>query len=345
MYYKASWLNLTLYFFTLFINAFTHPANIFLVLAQMLWIWFCFKERKEIMRKFLKVGIIIFIGIIGLIILIFHQEFGKFYIKALNMFTYGIGEREGIGIGAKVNPRVLDVVKILFYYHGTLRGGWNKVGGLILYGIPFVTVLVSIIFPSVRQSVKIKEKLLLLWLSIPIFSGFVLFPLVGFPFTPKYFMCCLPAYLLLVAYGAVIFFKYRRYSGSVLGLMILVSIWQLIPLYREYNTRRWDLAAEYISKYERPGDIIVMDEGQRQFKFYYKGCSKLLVWEQLEKRLELIKPLQIWLVGGYRTGWIEKVKSIIIRYGYRTSEEKEFVSYNLQGDPTLKILILKCEKV
>jgi mannosyltransferase len=168
---------------------------------------------------------------------------------------------------------------------------------LVVFWLAFVWGLVS------ATGDQAPARLLLsLWVGLPIAITFLMSFRRPF-YVDRYLIICLPAFLVLVARGALHPRPRLARWGWALALLVASSI-GLSRVYfdAEYYTKEdWRGAAQYIAQHEQPGDVIALRlaASALPFNYYYQG--------QLERvpitNLDTIRPVKD-IAAGHQRLWL-----------------------------------------
>jgi mannosyltransferase len=170
----------------------------------------------------------------------------------------------------------------------------------------------------------------LLYLLVPVGTVFALSQYQSF-WVLRYIFAFLPPYCILVAYGLA------RMPGrlrlAIVGLILVLSLWQIADVYRYEQKENWRAAVEYISGQEKTGDVILLvdEDIWLPFEHYYRGATRrvgisrsLEDRELLAARVGMILPSysRVWLILSHSENWMVRDYLMGSRYTELLSEEE-----------------------
>jgi 4-amino-4-deoxy-L-arabinose transferase-like glycosyltransferase len=208
---------------------------------------------------------------------------------------------QSFGIGFLERPDGLDLP--LTWWNlttGISDSGWLALLTLVCYGTAIGLALL-VRPPLTRQTLKRPYLLLLLWAMLPLLLVWLMSQRRSF-YADRYFSFCIPALLLLAAYGAM---RPSRppWRAVIAGGLILATGLGLLVMAQSpaYQKDDWRGAAAYVSAHLQPDDAVLLRSLHIKFAFdyYYTGLSELLpVTVNLEEYE--IDPL----VAGAKRAWL-----------------------------------------
>ncbi len=145
----------------------------------------------------------------------------------------------------------------------------------------------------------------LLYLVVPLGTIFLLSQFRSF-WVLRYIFPFLPPYCIIVARG-IARMPSRVFSVFVIGLIVLLSVWPIVNIYRYEQKENWRAAVQYISAEEQAGDVIFMvdEDVWLPFEHYYRGSTRRMGFSRgitdralLIARIGMVLPsyTRIWLV-------------------------------------------------
>jgi hypothetical protein len=144
--------------------------------------------------------------------------------------------------------------------------------------------------------------LLSLWVGLPIVITFLMSFRRPF-YVDRYLIVCLPAFLILVAHGALHPSPRLARWGWALALLVaaVIGLGRVYFDVEYYTKEDWRGAAQYIARHEQPGDVIALRlaSSALPFNYYYQG--------QLERvpitHLDTTRPIED-IAAGYQRLWL-----------------------------------------
>jgi uncharacterized membrane protein len=180
---------------------------------------------------------------------------------------------QSFGIGFLVQPAPADLPLTLWNLTTGINDlGWLAVLTLVCFG---AAVGAAWYFrpPLSRETMRRPYLLLFSWGFIPPVLVWIMSQRRSF-YADRYFSFCIPALLLLAAYGA---FQLptplqRRvlFAGLVLSMVLGLVVSFQSAAYQKDN---WRGAAAYVARHEQPGDVVLLRSLHIKFAFdyYYNG--------------------------------------------------------------------------
>jgi uncharacterized membrane protein len=168
---------------------------------------------------------------------------------------------------------------------------------LFVFWLAFVWGLVS----AARDQAPARL-LLSLWVGLPIVITFLMSFRRPF-YVDRYLIICLPAFLILVAHGALHPRPHLARYGWALALLVTASI-GLSRVYfdAEYYTKEdWRGVVQYIAQHEQSGDVIALRlaSSALPFNYYYQGQLK---WVPITS-LDTTRPVED-IAAGHQRLWL-----------------------------------------
>ncbi|MGQ9628231.1 MAG: glycosyltransferase family 39 protein [Anaerolineae bacterium] len=244
----------------------THYFTLFLPLAQLVFIICTFRQNHRLFRKWVLCQALAFAPLVPWLWAVYHREALSF------------------GIGWIPRPTLLDIPLTLWNFSLGYTGqaglfSWGlspRLIGLAFFALTFLN--------GVRQALFGKVSLLaVFWLALPLAIDFIIslrLPL----YVDRHFLIALPAYLILVAGGAMGNMEnggWRMGNGwrawrFTLGLALVLSATLSLPaVYHDpaFAKEDWRAAARYIEREEKAGDALALRQYQLTLPFdhYYRG--------------------------------------------------------------------------
>jgi mannosyltransferase len=183
---------------------------------------------------------------------------------------------QSFGIGFLVRPALLDL-PLTFW---NLTTGINDYGvsallTLIFFGAAFIAAL-FIRAPGTRPPGSRPHLLLVCWGVVPILLIWIISQRRSF-YADRYFSFCIPALLLLAAYG--LFQLASPAQRRIVGVgLVAATLTGLIAMFMlpTYQKDQWRLAADYIAHHEQPADVVLLRSLHIKYAFdyYYEGRAE-----------------------------------------------------------------------
>ncbi len=241
-------------------------------------------------------------------------------------------------------PTIADLLGLVFKFSlgTTVRGRLIYWGGLFLFGLCILWNLFTFTrrrsllsgwrgwgIAPVKEWRAIDELVfVLLYLVVPLGAVFALSQFRSF-WVLRYIFPFLPPYCILVARG--LSGMPSRMRMSMVGLLLLLSLWPIANIYRYEQKENWRAAVQYIAAQEQAGDVILLvdEDIWLPFEHYYHGSTRRVGIsrviddrELVAARVGMILPShsRIWLVLSHTENWIVRDYLEASRYTELVSE-------------------------
>ncbi|MFH1850213.1 MAG: glycosyltransferase family 39 protein [archaeon] len=178
--------------------------------------------------------------------------------------------------------------------------------GLFLGGGELLGLLFFCFF--VRQIIRTKKALPLLWVAIPLIFGFALAFFIPVSTTGRYFLFVLPAYLVVIASSIL---SMKKGYLTVIMLLIVIDV-SAVSLLAEYSREKtdWRGATAYVDSNVLPGDGIAVEPGWAGDAFRYYSKNELRPGNRI---------------------WVIQLDDAPLNYpGYAAVSEREFTSLRVR---------------
>jgi len=234
---------------------YTHYFTFFITLAEFTYLLITLRAHYQLFREWTLAQAVAFLPLIPWLVAIFSREMGSF------------------GIGWVPRPEWLDPFKTLW----NLSLGYTGVltFTVILSLLPFLLALLSSVWVKDSGSRVLHPRLFLhLWFWLPMVVAFLL-SLRRPIYIDRLFIMTLPAYIILLAWGAMgpktLWARWALGAGLVIAMTIGLSRTYFDA--RLYTKEDWRSAARHVQSHSQPCDIIVLRNFQDliPFSYYYQG--------------------------------------------------------------------------
>lgn len=204
-------------------------------------------------------------------------------------------------------PTWRDLVGTVFSFSlgTTAKGPLLYWSGMLVFS--FCVMWSVLKFSRGRLSLDVEGGIVfaLLYLVVPLGTIFLLSQFRSF-WVLRYIFPFLPPYCIIVARG-IARMPSRVFSAFVIGLIVLLSVWPIVNIYRYEQKENWRAAVQYISAEEQAGDVIFMvdEDVWLPFEHYYRGSTRRMGFSRgitdralLIARIGMVLPsyTRIWLV-------------------------------------------------
>jgi uncharacterized membrane protein len=275
---ERAWIWFTLYSALGFI---THYFCLILPLAQFIYFLLNFRRRYRLFRRWVLNMAIAFLPLLFWLIALFTQE------------------EQMIGIAWIPTPKIWAPLVTLWNFSLLTIGQWTI---LEVVGLPFFVVAFILGLGRSRY-----RQWLILWLFVPLVSILLVSRATGRNiYVDRYFVVCLPAFLLLLALGA--FRPHKRWAWIGLSLALLVaSAAGTVRIFVDPHLAKedWRTAIAVVSEQRMPDDLMILRNPEHIIPVRYYHRSSLGPWTYLHPRIETdpwsaiideYRPQRLWLV-------------------------------------------------
>ena len=241
----SSWKNWLLYALTSAVAVYSHFFAGLVLLAQ--WLSLALLPHRAVpWKELLVAGVLIGLLISPAVIVITHHDIGQ--------------------LGWVQKPDALELYHTAVFLAGE---SGRAVGKFLLVFCVIALVQAAHVlwrrFPTETPMVRWRLASLWIWLLSPMFLSYLFSHLRAPIFVHRYFIICLPPFLLLVAQGL----------GALRGRMTVVTAFVALSLastFVSYSRPRedWRSAASFVMSHSQPGDAIAFDGeyGRMAFAYY-----------------------------------------------------------------------------
>lgn len=253
----------------------------------------------------------------------------------LLLWLWAVYHREvlSFGIGWIPRPTLLDILLTLWNFSLGYTGqaglfSWGlspKLIGLAFFALAFLN--------GMRQVLSGKVSLLAFsWLALPLAIDFIIslrLPL----YVDRHFLIALPAYLILVAGGAMNRGE-KRVWRFMLGAALVSGMALSLPaIYQDpaYIREDWRAAARFLEREEERGDALALRQYQLTlpFDYYYRGALE----REVITTNRVTKPLAEIAAGHERLWLVYRLPHPAVHLQVEHPEEKEVRIEELEEEP------------
>jgi mannosyltransferase len=266
---------------------YTHYFTFFIALTEFTYLLITFRNHYKLFRKWTLAQVVAFLPLIPWLVAIFTREMSSF------------------GIGWVPRPEWLDPFKTVWNLSLGYTGTFTFTVFISLS--PFFLALLCGIWLRDTGSKVLHPRLFLhLWFWLPMIVTLLLSlrrPL----YIDRLFIMTLPAYIILLAWGAMsLKAPWARWAlGAGLVIAMTVGLSRIYFDARLYTKEDWRTAARHVQSHSQPCDIIVLRYFQDliPFNYYYQGevlrasITLNMVTTPLEELVE--GHCRLWMVYRY----------------------------------------------
>lgn len=227
----------------------THYFSLLLPLSQVVFFLLHFRRYHRLLRRWVMV-----------------QALAILPLGVWVYFLYRLPE-QAMGIGWIPRPVIWDPLLTLWNFGLGLP---DRLTLAVTMGLlPFAVALVHAARPGQRWA---WPRVWLMW--PPLFVLLLSWGTGRYFYIDRFFIICLPAYLLLVAWGAVHLPRPWLQRGVVTALLV-ASLVSLARIYLDPTVAKedWRGALAFVGQVTRPGDRLVVDRQEWILLTRYYGCS------------------------------------------------------------------------
>lgn len=164
-------------------------------------------------------------------------------------------------------PDFYSIQELFFRFSGV------EIINLYFFTFLFFLGIIFMIFDFYKSKEKSKENLyLILWFFVPIIIVY-LFSILFIPiFSTRYFLFCLPAFLLIITYSLKKINEIKKISFLVPLFIIILLILSSISVINNYENRNkpdWENVAQYIDQNKLGYESILLDPEYTLIPFLY----------------------------------------------------------------------------
>lgn len=246
----------------------THPYGFSIILVQNIYLW---TRIRRFRSGFLKMWILS-----QLPLLLFGAFFLFTYLNVINYMPGSMDPYENLKEGFCPLLETFET----FCWGGSKLGdgglGYETDPGRLKYFPILLPLMVMLLVMGLlkgrgRESNKFVPSgliLILIWLSLPIITSCLIHLLVRKVYLIRYFAGTVPAFYLLVARG-ITFFRRRFIRVILIGVIGLLSLASLNPLYFPEDRESWREIVGGMKKELQPGDTICLAPLPQVFPYWY----------------------------------------------------------------------------
>ena len=259
----------------------THYFCLLLALAQFIYFLLNFRRRYRLFRRWALSMAVAFLPMLVWLIALFAQE------------------EQMIGISWIPTPKIWSPLVTLWNFSLLTTGRWTI---LEIVALPFFVVAFILGLGRSRY-----RQWLILWLVVPLVSIMLVSWGTGRNiYVDRYFVVCLPAFLLLLAQGALRLPKHWARIGLSMALL-LASTAGTARIFVDPHLAKedWRTAATVVSEHRLADDLVILRNAEDIIPVTYYHRPDLDPWTYLHPRTEAdpwptiideYSPQRLWLV-------------------------------------------------